>query len=152
MHYLDQLALCSVMKAQVGDVRIWNTLSLNDFDGPNRIYYREMQENLIQEQTIAQLVIVTKDGSRTPRSSRKMLAAYGEVFGSSLEGMVSVVVGVDEQKLTASAIKKKKSLWKTVVFDEMKVTIRGKDIFLTNFNETHNSTICHLPPDFFRLR
>lgn len=117
---------CLVQRAGALDmeeqVMVWDTPGMNDQDGLDEMFVNKLYAHLTREQTVSTILIVTKDGSRFPRTLKEMIAVYRKAFGESFLSCVAVCIGVNMETARPEEIRQKRVFWK----QKMKAAIGQK--------------------------
>ncbi|KAI0565938.1 50S ribosome-binding GTPase [Gracilaria domingensis] len=65
------------------NVMVWDTPGMDDEQGRDRIYESMLYQHLTRENTVSTIIIVSKDGSRFPKSLKRTIDVYQEAFGDA---------------------------------------------------------------------
>lgn len=93
-------------------VMVWDTPGMNDQDGLDQMFENKLYAHLTREQTVSIIMIVSKDGSRFPRSLKDMIRVYKRAFGESFMSCVAVCIGITMETTSPEVLKQKRMLWK----------------------------------------
>eukprot|EP00178_Gracilaria_changii_P024810 TRINITY_DN751_c0_g1_i1.p1 TRINITY_DN751_c0_g1~~TRINITY_DN751_c0_g1_i1.p1 ORF type:complete len:690 (-),score=96.47 TRINITY_DN751_c0_g1_i1:241-2310(-) len=93
------------------NVMVWDTPGMDDQQGRDRIYESMLYQHLTRENTVSTIIIVSKDGSRFPKSLKRTISVYQRAFGDAFLSCVCVCIGLNEDNEDQIVLNERRTFW-----------------------------------------
>ncbi|KAI0557676.1 P-loop containing nucleoside triphosphate hydrolase [Gracilaria domingensis] len=100
------------------EIMVWDTPGMNDREGRDKIYESMLYQHLTRENTVSTIVIVSKDGCRTPASLIHTMNVYRQAFGDSFASCVCVCMGLSKNQWEQGTLDLKRQLWMDLLSEQ----------------------------------
>ncbi|KAI0561707.1 P-loop containing nucleoside triphosphate hydrolase [Gracilaria domingensis] len=114
------------------NINVWDTPGMNDQGNLDSRYARILEQTLAENKTVSAVVVVSKDGSRVPKTLKMAISAFRKLFGESFMCSICVCIGINEKKTAAQTLEAKRSFWKQRVLKYLDYELPTDRIFFYN--------------------
>ncbi|KAI0557674.1 50S ribosome-binding GTPase [Gracilaria domingensis] len=136
-----------IMKIQGSNqsVRIWDTPGMNDQNGMDSTFQVLLEKKIKENGTVSAVVILSKDGSRLPRSLLRAISSYRDSFGEAFMRGLCLCIGLNEQKLDPDTVVFKRKFWTRSFLAVLHYKLGKERIFFYNaLDEDHQPELIRL--------